>query len=251
MDKDKLFLQLKKSHDRLRWSGLSSDPDYVQFCHEYVESNAERIEKALKSISKLNEICDFLVEYRDECFSNVSDESLEQTQCFQQMIHGVLSHFCECIDIQFNFLLMSKNVLISQNHAERALIYRHIQVDLVRTFQRLHYIDEFIRKNGSLFSVELLRRECNNQKSELDKKYGIHKGALRDARNKTAAHWDEDVDYIDLFEKSKNVTEMQIHEICVDMFNLTQSYSSCLRDALNNYMTSVKESIYFAQTERK
>ena len=136
---------------------------------------------------------------------------------------------------------MNKNALISQNNAEKALIYRHIQVDLVRAFQRLHYIDEYIRENDNLFSVKMQRRECNKQKSELNKKYGIERGALHDARNKTAAHWDKEVDYIDLYEKSKNVSYNQIHEICKDMFNLTQAYSHCLRDALNNYMESVEQ----------
>lgn len=51
MDKDALCQQIKKAQDRLRWVGLSSDPDYVQLCHEVVESNAEQIEKALESIS--------------------------------------------------------------------------------------------------------------------------------------------------------------------------------------------------------
>ena len=87
------------------------------------------------------------------------------------------------------------------------------------------------------------RRECSKQKSELNKKYGIEHGDLRDARNKTAAHWDKEVDYIDLYEKSKIVTYSQIHEICIDMFNLTQAYSHCLRDALNNYLETAKKDV--------
>lgn len=136
---------------------------------------------------------------------------------------------------------MNKNALISQNNAEKALIYRHVQVDLVRAFQRLRYIDEYIRKNENLLSVEMQRKECNKLKSELNKKYGIEHGTLHDERNKTAAHWDREVDYIDLYERSKSVSCDQIHEICIDMFNLTQAYSQCLRYALNNYLESVKK----------
>lgn len=240
MDKDALYQQLKKRRDRLRWAGLSSAPDYAQLCHEVVESNAERIEKALGTISELKEAVAIAMKHK-EFFPKVSEESWEKTIEFQQIMQEVMCHFCECIDTQSNFLLMNKNALISQNDAEKALIYRHIQVDLVRAYQRLHYIDEYIRENDTLFSVEMQRRECNKQKSGLNKKYGIEKGTLHDARNKTAAHWDKEVDYIDLYERSSTVRYNQIREICIDMFKLTEAYSQCLREALNNYMESLKK----------
>lgn len=126
-------------------------------------------------------------------------------------------------------------MLISQNDSEKALIYRHIQVDVVRSIQKLDYIDKYIRENETLFSVEEQRRKSNRQKSELDGKYGIRKGLMHEGRNKTAAHWDE-VDYIDLYETSKTVSCTQIQGICFDMYSLSQSYSQCIRDALNNYI---------------
>lgn len=240
MDNEALFQQLKKAHDKLRWFGLSSDPEYVQICHEVVESNAERIEKALGSIYKLKDTFDFLLAHKDMCFPDANEESWDKTRDFKHTIQESMCHFCECLDVQSNFLLLNKNALISQNNAEKALIYRYIQIDLVRAFQRLQYIDDYIRNNDSLFDVEMRRRECNKQKQELDKKYGIKQGSLRVTRNKEAAHWDKNVGYIDLYERSKTVSYDQIYEICIDMYYLTDSYSQCLRVALNNYMNSIK-----------
>lgn len=241
MDKDALFQQLKKEHEKLRWAALSFDPEFVQLCHEIVESNAKRIEKALGSISKLNEAYEFFVSHKEVCFPDANEETWDETREFKQTMQEVVCHFCECLDAQSNFLLMNKNALISQNDVEKSLIYRHIQVDIVRVFQRLHYIDKYIRKNDGMFAVEEQRRECNKQKSELNKKYGIEQGSLHDERNKSAAHWDKEVDYIDLYERSKTVRYDQILEICSDMYNLTYSYSQCLHTALKNYMKSVKK----------
>lgn len=241
MDKDALYQQLKKEYDRLRWAGLSSDSDFVQLCHEMVECNAERIEKILKFVADNEKTFDILVLCKDEGLPNVSEDSLKQANDFLSIMRKLMCHFCECIDIQSNFLLMEKNALILQNSAEKALVYRHIQVDVVRAFQKLNGIDTYIRKNDSLFSVETLRRECNKQKCEMDEKYGIKKGLFHDARNKVAAHWDDDVDYVKLYYRSKEVSESQMHDMCKDMFTLTQSYSNCLRNALDNYVKGVKE----------
>lgn len=243
MDKDELYQSIRKKLDRLRWASLSSDPDYVQLCHDVVEDNAERIEKALETISRLKDTLEIIANYKDALFPTTNEETWGKTIEFQQTLQEVTCHLCECIDVQSNFLLMIKNALISQHNAERALIYRHIQVDLVRAFQRLNFIDEYIRKNDNLFAVESQRRDCNKQKNKLNKKYGIERGALHEARNKTAAHWDKEVDYIELYERSKDVSCDQIREICIDMFNLTQAYSQCLQDALNNYMESVKKDV--------
>lgn len=238
MDKDKRFNQIKKAHERLRWAGLSSDPDFVQLCHEMVDYNARRIEKVLKSTADCKIAYEFLTEYNGELFPTVSDQSLVFAQEFQATTQILMCHFCECVDIQSNFLMMQKNMLISQNDSEVALIYRHIQVDVVRAFQKLDCIDKYIRENDVLFSVETERRECNKQKSELDTKYGIRRGPMHEDRNRIAAHWDE-VDYMDIYNNSKNVHVIQINDICMDMFNLTQSYSNCLRNALNNYLSYI------------
>lgn len=230
---------MKKLRERLRWAGLSSDPDFVQLCHEMVDHNAKRIEKVLKTIADCKLASDYLAEYKEDYFSKESEKSLALVQNFQLFTQDLMCHFCECVDIQSNFIMMLKNMLISQNGSEKALIYRHIQVDIVRAFQKLDYIDKYIRENEVLLSIEEQRRKCNRQKSELDGKYGIRKGSIHNDRNKTAAHWDKEVDYMDLYETSKTVSHTQIHEICFDMFNLSQSYSQCLGEALNNYIEKV------------
>lgn len=239
MDKDKLFNQIKKAHDRLRWAGLSSNPDFVQLCHEIVDYNDRRIEKVLKSIADCKLACAFFTDNKADYFPTVSDKSLELAFEFQMTTRILMCHFCECVDIQSNFMIQLKNMLISQSDSEKALIYRHIQVDVVRSFQKLDCIDKYIREKDVLLSVETKRRECNKLKSEVDAKYGIRKGHMHEDRNKIAAHWDE-VDYMEIYHKSKKVHAMQINDICMDMYNLTLSYSSCLRNALNNYLSYIK-----------
>lgn len=238
-DRDVLFKHMQKAHERLRWAGLSSDPDFVQLCHEIVDYNAERIEKVLRSIADCKLACAFIADNKAEYFPTISDQSLALAFEFQMTTQILMCHFCECVDIQSNFLMLLKNMLISQNDSEKALIYRHIQVDVVRSFQKLDCIDKYIRENDISFLVETERRECNKQKSELDDKYGIRKGLMHEERNKIAAHWDE-VDYMYLYNRSKNIRALQINDVCMDMFNVTQSYSSCLRNALNNYLSYIK-----------
>ena len=96
MDKDALYQQIKKSQQRLRWAGLSSDPDYAQLCHEVVESNAKRIEKVLGSISQLKGTIDIVAKHKDVFFPKASVESWDKTMEFQQTMQGVMCHFCEC-----------------------------------------------------------------------------------------------------------------------------------------------------------
>lgn len=238
MDKDSIFQKFKKEHDRLRWAGLTATPEYAQLCHEIVENNAERIENILRCISELTNTVNTLTNQK-ESLPNISETAWKKLQGYQQTMKVALCHFCECVDIQSSFLLLIKNSLISQNNTEKSLIYRHILVDLARAFQKLHQIDEYIRKNDSLFAAEKQRRVCNQHKNELDKKYGIKEGSLHEARNKMAAHWDIEIDYIDFYKKSKAVTNIQIDEICLDIFNLTQSYCNCLRDAIGNYKENI------------
>lgn len=102
----------------------------------------------------------------------------------------------------------------------------------------LKEIDNHIRKNDSVYSVEMIRRECHKYKRDLDKKYGIIQGPLRDQRNKVAAHWDI-ICYIDFHEKCKNVNRIQIIELCNDMFDLSKKYLDCMRIAIDNYLKQV------------
>lgn len=100
MYKDALCRQMKKMRERLRWAGLSSDPDFVQLCHEMVDYNAKRIEKVLKSITDCKLASDYLAEYKEDYFPKESDNSLTLVQDFRLFSQDLMCHFCECVDIQ-------------------------------------------------------------------------------------------------------------------------------------------------------
>lgn len=238
MDNEERFQQMLSFHKRIRWAGLSKDPEFVQNCQEVVEQNSVRIEKLLNRIDKYKVLFDYLQEKKDDFFPVLSDESIKFSSDFQAITQDLICYFCECVDIQSNFILLEKDTLIALSHAEVALLYRHAQVDVVRAFQMLKDIDSHIRKNDNIFSVEMIRRECHKYKGDLDKKYGIYQGPLRDQRNKVAAHWDIK-SYIDYFEMSKKINRIQIIELCDDMINLTKKYLDCMRTALDNYLKKV------------
>lgn len=238
MNNEERFQQMLSFHKRVRWAGLSKDPEFVQNCQEIVEQNSDRIEKLLNRIKKYKVLFDYLQEKKDGFFPALSDESIRIASDFQTITQKLICHYCECIDIQSNFILLEKDTLIALSHAEVALLYRHAQVDVVRAFQRLNEIDTHIRKNDSIYSVEMIRRECHKFKGDLDKKYGINQGPLRDRRNKVAAHWDIK-SYIDYFENSKKINRIQIIELSDDMISLAKKYLDCMRTALDNYLMQV------------
>lgn len=238
MDKEERLQQMMSAHKRLRWAGLSKDPEFVQNCQEIVEINSERIEKMLNTIEKYKVSLNYLKEKKEEFSPALTDESLRNASHFHFITQEMICHFCECVDIQSNFILLEKNTLIALSYAEMALLYRHAQVDVVRAFQKLEEIDSHILKNDNIYSVEMLRRECHKCKSNLDKKYGIKHGLLREQRNKVAAHW-EIKNYIDFYEKSKKINRIQILDLSNDMYTLTKKYLDCIRTALYNYMNMI------------
>lgn len=238
MNNEERLQEMMSAHRRLRWAGLSKDPEFVQSCQEIVEQNSERIEKLLNRIEEYKVLFNYLQEKKDDFFPALSDESIRIASDFQSITQELICHFCDCVDIQSNFILLEKDTLIALSHAEVALLYRHALVDVVRAFQKLNEIDSHIRKNDNIYSVEMIRRECHKYKGNLDKKYGIKNGPLREHRNKVAAHWDIK-SYIDYFEKSKKINRIQIIELSDDMISLAKKYLDCMRTALDNYLMQV------------
>ena len=121
MDNEERFQQMLSFHKRIRWAGLSKDPEFVQNCQEVVEQNSVRIEKLLNRIDKYKVLFDYLQEKKDDFFPVLSDESIKFSSDFQAITQDLICYFCECVDIQSNFVTTQhplSNIRRSENDAE-------------------------------------------------------------------------------------------------------------------------------------